>query len=120
MRSRGNLGEDIAKRYLKEKGFKILESQYFARVGEIDIVAEKGGRLHFVEVKARSSNKFGYPEEALTATKSERVRKAVGIYLLKNKITHQNYQIDLVTVELNWDNHKAKVKHIPNAVGERT
>jgi len=118
MRSRGNLGEGIARDYLREKGFKILESQYFARVGEIDIVAERAGRLHFVEVKARSSHKFGYPEEALTATKSERVRKAVGIYLLKNRIAHQNYQIDLVTIEFNWDNHKAKVQHIQNAVGE--
>ncbi len=119
MRERGNLGEGIAREYLEEHGFKIIQNQYFARVGEIDIVAERAGRLHFVEVKARSSNKFGYPEEALTATKSERVRKAVGLYLLKNKIPHQNYQIDLVTVELDWDKHKAKVRHIQNAIGER-
>lgn len=115
----GNLGEDLAKEFLIKKGFKILQSQYFARVGEIDIIAERAGRLHFVEVKTRSSHEFGYPEESLTRKKSERVRKAVGLYLLKNRISHQNYQIDLVTVELDWETRKAGVRHIGNAVGER-
>ncbi|MBI2098853.1 YraN family protein [Candidatus Uhrbacteria bacterium] len=117
-RARGNLGEEMARKFLIKKGFKILENQFFARVGEIDIVAARRGRLHFVEVKARSSSEFGYPEEALTRTKSERVRKAVGLYLLKNRIAHQNYQIDLITVELDWVTHRARVQYIENAVGE--
>lgn len=118
MRERGNLGEKIAKDYLRGKGFKILESQFFARVGEIDIVAECAGKLHFVEVKARSSAAFGYPEEAITEKKAERIRKAVGIYLLRNKISHQNYQIDLVAIDLELDSRKARVRYIENAIGE--
>ena len=118
MRERGNLGEDIAKEYLQSKGFKILESQYFARVGEIDIVAERAGKLHFVEVKARSSAAFGYPEEAVTEKKAERIRKAVGLYLERHKITHQNYQIDLVAIELELESRKARVRHIECAIGE--
>lgn len=114
MRERGNLGEEIAKEYLRKKGFKILESQFFARVGEIDIVAERAGRLHFVEVKARSSERFGSPEEALTAKKLERVLKAVGIYLEKNKITHENYQIDLIAIRLDFGSQEAGVRHIEN------
>lgn len=118
MRERGNLGEAIAKDYLESKGFKILQSQYFARVGEIDIVAERGGRIHFVEVKARSSGAFGHPEEAVTPRKAERIRKAVGLYLERNKITHENYQIDLVAIDLDFDLHKARVRHIESAIGE--
>lgn len=114
MRERGNLGEEIAREYLREKGFKILESQFFARVGEIDIVAERAGRLHFVEVKTRSSELFGTPEEAMTARKLERVLKAVGIYLDKNKITHENYQVDLVAINLDYISREAKVRHIEN------
>ncbi len=112
------MGEELAKDYLRSKGFKIVESQYFARVGEIDIVAERGGRLHFVEVKTRSSDIFGTPEEAMTKTKMERIRKAVGLYLLKNKITHQNYQIDLVAINLDWNTHKASVRYVEGVVGE--
>ena len=118
MRERGNLGEEIAREYLRKKGFKILESQFFARVGEIDIVAEREGRLHFVEVKARSSAVFGHPEEAVTEKKAERIRKAVGIYLLQNKITHQNYQIDLVAIDLDLESRKASVRYIEYAIGE--
>ena len=108
----------MAREYLRKKGFKIVESQYFARVGEVDIIAERRGRLHFVEVKARSSGEFGMPEEALTKWKQEKIRKAVGLYLLKNRITHQNYQIDLVTVEFDWNSHVAKIRYIENAVEE--
>lgn len=118
MRERGNLGEEIARDYLRSKGFKILQSQYFARVGEIDIVAERAGKLHFVEVKARSSAAFGHPEEAVTEKKAERIRKAVGLYLARNKITHENYQIDLVAIDLDLDLRKARVRYIECAIGE--
>ncbi len=117
-RARGNFGESLAREYLEKKSFKILESQYFARVGEIDIVAEKQGKLHFVEVKTRSSATFGNPEDALTRSKAEKIRKAVGLYLLNNKISHQNYQIDLITVELNYKTRNASICFLENAVGE--
>lgn len=109
----GNLGEEIAKKYLAGKGYKIIGGQYYAgRMGEIDVVAEKDGRLHFVEVKTRTNRVFGYPEEAITKTKQKRIIRSVYRYLSENHINHDNYQIDCVAIELDYKTKKAKVEFL--------
>ena len=62
----GNKAEKLAERYLKKKGYKILDRQFVTRYGEIDLVAREGDEIVFVEVKARRSTAFGYPEESVT------------------------------------------------------
>src|SRR3989339_682645 len=69
----GDLGEEIASNYLKKKGYKILERQYKSQYGEIDIIAEHKKTLVFVEVKARRSDDFGLPEEAVDERKLEKI-----------------------------------------------
>ena len=65
-RIRGKVGEDLAANFLEQIGFKIIKRNYRFERGEIDLIAEEGDELVFVEVKARRSTTFGTPEEAVT------------------------------------------------------
>ena len=73
----GNQGEKIAAAYLESKGYRILEQNYHTRFGEIDLVAQEGDSLVFVEVKARTSTTFGLPEASVTPAKLEKIENAI-------------------------------------------
>jgi len=79
----GRLGEDLACRLLWRRGFRVLERNFRAEHCEIDIVAEKSGRVRFVEVKTRSSATLGPPEERVDSRKRESLRKAAKSYLAR-------------------------------------
>jgi putative endonuclease len=97
----GKLAEDFAVRFLQEKDYKIIDRNFRSRFGEIDIVAEESETLVFVEVKARWSQKFGSPEEAVTSQKLGKIRKTAEYYALINSKTNQKMRIDVVTLEIN-------------------
>ena len=65
----GKYGEEVAKRYLKLKGYNIVQSNFSCRQGEIDIIANDDKELVFIEVKTRSNLLYGYPVEAVNSTK---------------------------------------------------
>ena len=108
-RQLGNMGEDVACRYLESKGYKVLERNYLRFLGEIDIVAEKAGTVRFIEVKAisrenpedvtRESNDYR-PEEQVHP---EKLRKLalMGEMYMNEKGDDREYQIDVVGVYLN-------------------
>ena len=78
----GRLGEDIACRYLWRRGFRVIERNFrIDSSGEIDIVAEKRGRIHFVEVKTRTSQRLGAPEERVDRKKQKALRDTASRYL---------------------------------------
>lgn len=77
----GNQGEALAKKYLVKNKYKILETNYVNPIGEIDIIAQDKDTIVFVEVKARSSTKFGFPREAVTPFKQNKIRKVALGYL---------------------------------------
>jgi putative endonuclease len=113
----GELGEKIAAKYLQNNGYAILATDFHAgKYGEIDIVAQKDGRLFFVEVKTRSGNLFGSAEESVTFKKQERLRRAVHYYLLSNKISNEKYQIDLIAINLDKSSRKANIKHYESVI----
>ncbi|MDO8581781.1 MAG: YraN family protein [bacterium] len=96
-RSFGDRGEALVCDYLKKKGYRIREKQWRSKVGEIDVIAEKGGVFVFVEVKTRQSNAFGYPEEAVTERKRQHLMRAAELYCqLKN--IEKPRRIDVVAV----------------------
>ncbi|MDY6954501.1 MAG: YraN family protein, partial [Thermodesulfobacteriota bacterium] len=66
-RRTGKRGEALALRALKKSGYKIVEQNYRSKLGEIDIIAKEAGVLAFVEVKARRTDQFGGPKQAITA-----------------------------------------------------
>lgn len=94
----GQQGERWASDYLAEKDFIIKEKNYHCRGGEIDIIAEKNGRLHFIEVKTRRPQELCFSEELIPAKKRNCLNVCINNYLFKKGVTHDNYQLDLLLV----------------------
>lgn len=119
----GEIGEDIACRFLVKRGFKIVERNYTKRWGEIDIVAKKAKRLHFLEVKTVSCDLGSLrghtysPEEKVDRRKLIRISKALKSYLAERRVSREtDWQIDVLTVLLDLKNKQAKVEMIYNVV----
>ena len=79
--TKGVAGEVIAARFLREKGYTILSSNYRSRFGEIDIIATDGRYIVFVEVKARSDNSMLMPREAVTPDKQQKILRTAALYI---------------------------------------
>ena len=112
-REQGNKGEEIATQYLEEQGFKIFARNYRFERGEVDIIAEDGGELVFVEVKMRSSLAFGSPEEAVTPQKEEQIRNVAEGYLFEHGIEGKPCRFDIVAIQIAGE--KQQINHIRNA-----
>ena len=99
-RSIGNIGEDIAIKWLvKNKNYNILDRNYSTGYGEIDIIAEDGKALVFIEVKFRNGTDFGYPYEAVNKNKQCRICKAALQYVQKKYNTADiNIRFDVVEI----------------------
>lgn len=80
MKSLGDAAEERAAGYLAAKGYRIVERNFRAKVGELDIVAQDGDTLVFVEVRSRASVRFGLPQETVTAAKRRRIVKTAQLY----------------------------------------
>ena len=79
----GKIGEQLAARYLRNNGYKILSQNFrMGRYGEIDIIADKEGVLTFIEVKTRTSKRFGSPAESVTYDKQRKIRRVAEYYLM--------------------------------------
>lgn len=77
----GSEQEYIAEQYLIKNGYIILERNFNTRTGEIDMIAKDREYLVFIEVKYRSSTAYGYPEEAITSTKKQKIIKTARYYM---------------------------------------
>ncbi len=100
-RASGNSAEDLAVEFLTAKGMRIVKRNFhFGRVGEIDIIAEDGDVLVFVEVKSRSSTLYGTPEEAITPSKQRAIRKVAQGYLHTHNITNRECRFDVIAIRL--------------------
>ncbi len=95
----GNLGEAAAGSLLKEKGYQILQKNYSVIAGEIDIIAKKEDMIVFVEVKTRTTDRYGRPEESINAARVGRIRK-VARYFLKGFKGSSGYDIrfDIISI----------------------
>lgn len=96
--TKGKAGEDIAARFLRKKGYKVLERNFRGKRGEIDIIAlDPGGVLCFVEVKTRNSEAFGRPEEAVTPSKIYRIKRTAEEYM-KGKKYCGDVRVEVVSI----------------------
>lgn len=95
---KGVKGEDIAAQYLTKHDYKIIERNYKCHFGEIDIIAVNEGFAVFVEVKSRSSDKFGLPREAVSPYKQQRIVGAAKYWLFKTKNTGVPVRFDVVEI----------------------
>ena len=94
----GKDAEERAARFLESKGYKILKRNYKTKFSEIDIIAEDEGVICFVEVKARHSNLFGEPADAVCAAKQRQISKAAICYLKENNFLERLARFDVVSL----------------------
>ncbi|MGV3658130.1 MAG: YraN family protein [Chitinophagaceae bacterium] len=95
----GKKGEEGAAAYLLQKGFEILHRNWRHSYYEIDIIALKNGVLHFVELKLRTSKKFGLPEEAVNKRKFRRLLNAADEFLHRHP-QYRHLQYDIVAISI--------------------
>ncbi len=99
-RHKGKLGEELAAYVLEGKGYQIIERNYSTKFGEIDIIAVKGGCIHFAEVKTRTGDEYGYPAEAVDKTKRRRIRMISDMYLGSRHMEHYDISFDVIEIEI--------------------
>ena len=117
-------GEQIATNYLVKKGFNLVMRNYRKKWGEIDIIAEKGPKLYFIEVKSVSRENLSNvnhetyrPEDNMHPWKLKRMSRTIQTYLLSKKIkSDMEWQVDLLVVYLDLKNKKAKIKVVNNII----
>ena len=108
----GKDGELIAFMILQRDGFTVLETNWRFQKAEIDVIAKKDGFLIFIEVKTRSSKKFGRPEDAIDKKKITLYKDAAEGYL-EQYPTEAEIRFDVVSIIIGKD--KTDIEHIPNA-----
>ena len=101
----GRNGEEIAALYLTRNGYQILDHNWNLHHGcELDIVAYKNGKLHFIEVKTRSSDRYGPPQAAINDKKMFHLMHAIREYRYRRKFNDYDYQIDSIAIIYRADN----------------
>jgi putative endonuclease len=131
--SLGRWGEEVAARYLQERGYKILNTNVRTPGGEIDLVAwleappppnsppgpaEPGGlpTVVFVEVKARSTRTFGYPEESVNPRKQAHLLSAAQYYIQQHPELECHWRIDVIAIQRRGGGEAPEIVHFQNAI----
>ena len=110
-------GEELAAKFLNEKGYKIIERNFRKGYGEIDIIAVHKNILIFIEVKTRTSNAYGTPFEAITYFKLKSLFKTAEFYKALNPKLPESLRIDAVSVILDESTGASKIEHLENISG---
>ncbi len=113
----GKEGEEIAAKFLLNKGYKILERNYHTRFGEIDLITSKNNVLAFVEVKLKHGEDFGTPEEMIDYSKLSKVQRMAEFYLIdkpERTKKHETYSIDAVCIMVGEDGEVERINHYEN------
>lgn len=108
-RNKGIVGEIWATNYLKKQKYKILETNYSNKIGEIDIIAEKKGVIVFFEVKRRLTGMYGRPSEAVDKRKQAKIKTVAEMYLMMHNKFYNDVRFDVIEM---FDD---KINHIENA-----
>ena len=118
----GDIGEEITCKFLESRKSNIIERNYLRKWGEIDIIAEIDGKIHFVEVKTVSFSEFSRetldswnPEDNIHPWKMKRLSRTIQIYLLEKDL-EVDWQFDVAVVVIDEGNKKVKVKYMENIV----
>ena len=106
----GIIGEKLAQGYLINKGHEILETNFYTKRGEIDIIAKKDNCIVFVEVKTRTNLKFGTPAMAVTFTKRKHIKSVAKTFLYLRRLYGYDVRFDVVEVFIN--NGKCEINHL--------
>jgi putative endonuclease len=112
----GRLGENLAAEHLKNQGYSLIETNYRCPRGEIDIIAQEGECIVFTEVRTKTGNGFGTPEESVTSAKKKHLIESAYTYLEEKDKQQADWRIDFIAVELDRNNKPSRIEHYKNAV----
>lgn len=96
----GNLGEELAIKYLKNNNYVILTKNFRTKLGEIDIIAKDENFICFIEVKSRYNNFYGYPKESITLKKQQKIYNVAKLYIMKKRLYKSNYNFRFDSIEV--------------------
>lgn len=113
-KAKGREGEEEACNFLTELGYAIIKRNFrYGQVGEIDIVAQDGPHLVFVEVKARTQYTRGKPEDAVDVRKQKQLKRVAEGYYHVNKLTDQACRFDVIAIDKTGG--KTEIRHYKTA-----
>ena len=108
----GILGEQLAQKYLKDKGYNIVALNYKKFTGEIDIIAEKEKVISFVEVKTNSRHNFNFnPELRVNSFKMQNIVRTANLFIMEKGLQEVEWQIDIIAITFDSRSQKADIKH---------
>ena len=110
----GKIGEDKATEYLEKLGYKIIERNFVAKQGEIDIIAKDKQELVFIEVKTRTNTLYGKPVEAVNESKQKHLINTAKYYLYSKHLENEFVRFDVIEIYLK--NKSIKVNHIKQII----
>jgi putative endonuclease len=112
-RELGRLGERLAQEYLAGRGYKILAANYrVGRLGEIDLIASAGDKIYFVEVKSRTSNRYGTAAEAVSYKKQKTIRQVAACFLKAHGAVDCQVQFDIIEVMMTRKGDLIHIRHL--------
>jgi putative endonuclease len=119
----GSLGEDMVAKLLVRRGFDVIDRNYRKKWGEIDVIAQKDGKIYFIEVKTvrdavrQATPQRKHPEQNMHPWKLKRLSRAIQTYLLDRRISNTiPWQLDLAMVFLDKEGQKVRIKFMKNIV----
>ena len=110
----GKIGEDLATKYLENIGYSIIERNFIAKQGEIDIIAKDKEELVFIEVKTRTNALYGQPVDAVNRIKQIHLVKTVNYYLYLRNLENKFIRLDVIEVYLKDNTYK--INHIKQII----
>jgi putative endonuclease len=109
----GKEGEKVAERYLRKKGYRVVERNYRCPAGEVDLIVLDRRVIVFVEVKTRTDHRFGTPLEAVESRKQRKMIQAAQFFISQKKLHQRDARFDVVGIS--WPGGDPVVQHIQNA-----
>jgi putative endonuclease len=109
----GELGERIAERWLRERGWRIMQRRFRSGHRDIDLVVERDGVVAFVEVKARRGDRFGDPVEAVNWRKQRELGRSAQVWISRHGRRDEAYRFDVVGVLV--DGSRVRIRHVESA-----
>lgn len=109
----GNFGEMLVITYLENLNYEILDKNFFTRYGEIDIIAKDNEEYVFIEVKTRTTSKFGNPSEAVDINKRKHIENASKVYIYQNRLENKLIRFDIIEVYF-FNKEKYYINHLRN------
>ncbi|HJS30127.1 MAG TPA: YraN family protein [Anaerolineales bacterium] len=112
----GRRGELLAADYLASIGYSILEKNHRTPYGEVDLIAIQAGVIVFVEIKTRRTARFGWPEQAISRRKRERMVATAESYLLDHPGLGSEWRVDVISIQLDPVTKVPEIVHFEHAL----